>query len=175
MPLSYQPGERWQYDLAHDLLGVLVARAAGQPFAEFLHERVLDPLGMAETGFHVPADSIDRLPSVYFPDGTGEFPVWDEAETGRWSKPPAFPSGAGGLVSTVDDYHSYFRMLLDHGSHRARADPVPARGGADDHQPPDPGAERRPYRAGPRQRAPQLRAGTARRLGLRDGGTPRPR
>ena len=117
LPLSYQPGERWQYDLAHDLLGVLVARASGRPFEEFLHERVFEPLGMKDTGFHVPADKIDRLPPVYFPDGAGEFQVWDEAEGGRWSKPPAFASGGGGLVSTVDDYHAYLRMLLNHGAY----------------------------------------------------------
>ncbi|HEY3502098.1 MAG TPA: serine hydrolase domain-containing protein [Actinocatenispora sp.] len=117
LPLSYQPGERWQYDLAHDLLGVLVARVTGRPFGAFLHERVLDPLGMDDTDFHVPAGKIDRLPPVYFPDGAGGFPVWDEAVGGRWSAPPVFPSGAGGLASTVDDYHAYMRMLLNHGRH----------------------------------------------------------
>ncbi len=117
LPLSYQPGQRWQYDLASDLLGVLVARVTGQPFETFLRERVLDPLGMKDTGFHVPADEIDKLPPVYFPDPTGGFTVWDEAEGGRWSQPPAFPSAGGGLVSTVDDYHTYLRMLLDRGTH----------------------------------------------------------
>jgi CubicO group peptidase (beta-lactamase class C family) len=118
LPLSYQPGERWQYDLASDLLGVLVARVTGQSFESFLRERVFDPLGMKDTGFHVPADKIDRLPPVYFPDAeSGAFHVWDEAEVGRWSRPPAFQSGGGGLVSTVDDYHAYLRMLLNHGTH----------------------------------------------------------
>jgi CubicO group peptidase (beta-lactamase class C family) len=118
LPLSYQPGERWQYDLASDLLGVLVARVTGRPFESFLRERVLDPLGMTDTAFHVPAGKIDRLPPVYFPDPeTGGFHVWDEAEGGRWSRPPAFQSGGGGLVSTVDDYHAYFRMLLNGGTH----------------------------------------------------------
>ncbi|OIV39448.1 serine hydrolase [Mangrovactinospora gilvigrisea] len=120
LPLSYQPGERWQYDLAHDLLGVLVARVSGQPFDVFLQERIFAPLGMSDTGFFVSAADIDRLPPVYFPDGNGEFPVWDEAEGGRWSKPPAFPSGAGGLISTVDDWHAYFRMLLNHGTHHGQ-------------------------------------------------------
>jgi CubicO group peptidase (beta-lactamase class C family) len=117
LPLSYQPGQRWQYDLASDLLGVLVARVTGRPFDAFLHERVLEPLGMKDTLFHVPAGMIDRLPPVYFPEEDGGFQIWDEAEGGRWSRPSAFPSGAGGLVSTVDDYHAYFRMLLNHGTH----------------------------------------------------------
>ncbi|MFH8348990.1 serine hydrolase domain-containing protein [Streptomyces sp. NPDC018045] len=118
LPLMRQPGEHWQYHLSHDVLGVLVARVTGQPFETFLRERVLDPLGMKDTGFHVPADKIDRLPPGYVPDPrTGEFTVWDEAVGGQYSAPPAFQSGGGGLVSTVDDYHAYFRMLLNHGMH----------------------------------------------------------
>ena len=118
LPLMHQPGERWQYHISNDLLGVLVARVTGQSFEKFLRERLFDPLGMKDTGFHVPADKIDRLPTLYAPDPqTGEFTVWDEAVGGRWSQPPAFPGGGGGLVSTVDDYHAYFQMLLNHGMH----------------------------------------------------------
>jgi CubicO group peptidase (beta-lactamase class C family) len=118
LPLSYQPGERWQYDLSNEVVGVLVARVAGQTLETFLRERVLDPLGMKDTGFHVPAGKIDRLPPLYGPDPqTGEFLVWDEAAGGRASRPPAFQGGGGGLVSTVDDYHAYFQMLLNHGTH----------------------------------------------------------
>ncbi|MFI9321670.1 serine hydrolase domain-containing protein [Kitasatospora aureofaciens] len=118
LPLAYQPGEFWQYHIASDLLGVLVARVTGQPFETFLRERIFDPLGMEDTGFYVPADKIDRLPPLYAPDPrTGAFTVGDEPADGQWSKPPAFPGGGGGLVSTVDDYHAYFRMLLNHGMH----------------------------------------------------------
>ncbi|MEU8927281.1 serine hydrolase domain-containing protein [Kitasatospora sp. NPDC048545] len=118
LPLMHQPGEQWQYHIASDLLGVLVARVTGQSFETFLRERVFGPLGMEDTGFHVPADRIDRLPPLYAPDPqTGEFTVWDEPANGRWSRPPAFPGGGGGLVSTVDDYHAYFRMLLNRGMH----------------------------------------------------------
>ncbi|MEU7838310.1 serine hydrolase domain-containing protein [Nonomuraea sp. NPDC049129] len=118
LPLMDQPGERWQYHTSSDLLGVLVARVTGQSFATFLRERVLDPLGMTDTAFHVPADKIDRLPPSYVPDPqTGEFNVWDDAKEGRWSRPPVFQDGGGGLVSTADDYHAYFRMLLTGGMH----------------------------------------------------------
>lgn len=121
LPLMYQPGERWLYNVSDDVLGVLVARVSGQPFETFLRERVLDPLGMKDTGFHVSADKIDRLPPLYAPDPqTGEFTVADEADGGRHSRPPAFPSGGGGLDSTADDYHAYFRMLLNHGMHGGR-------------------------------------------------------
>ncbi|MEV0761663.1 serine hydrolase domain-containing protein [Nocardia sp. NPDC050435] len=118
LPLSYQPGERWQYDLSNEVLGVLVSRVAGSSLEAFLRERVLDPLGMRDTGFHVPAARIDRLPPLYGPDpGTGEFLLWDAAAGGRVSAPPAFQGAGGGLVSTADDYHAYFRMLLNGGVH----------------------------------------------------------
>ncbi|MEV0196010.1 serine hydrolase domain-containing protein [Nonomuraea sp. NPDC050691] len=118
LPLMHQPGERWQYHISNDLLGVLVARVTGQSFETFLRERIFDPLGMKDTAFHVPDDKIDRLPTLYAPDPqTGEFLVWDEAKGGRWSRPPAFQGGGGGLVSTADDYHAYFRMLLNGGTH----------------------------------------------------------
>lgn len=118
LPLQYQPGVRWQYDLSNEVAGVLVSRVTGQPLETFLRERILDPLGMNDTAFHVPADKIDRLPPLYGPDPqTGEFAVWDHAAGGRSSTPPAFQGAGGGLVSTADDYHSYFRMLLNHGMH----------------------------------------------------------
>ncbi len=118
LPLMHQPGERWQYHISNDLLGVLVSRVTGQSFESFLRERIFEPLGMKDTGFHVPADKIDRLPTLYAPDPqTGEFHVWDDAADGRWSRSPAFQGGGGGLVSTVDDYHAYFRMLLNGGTH----------------------------------------------------------
>ncbi|MEV5595639.1 serine hydrolase domain-containing protein [Streptomyces sp. NPDC052496] len=118
LPLAYQPGERWQYHISHDVLAVLVARITGRPFETVLRERVLEPLGMKDTGYHVPAGRIDRLPPSYAPDPqTGKFLVWDEAVGGQYSKPPAFQAGGGGLVSTVDDFHAYFRMLLNHGTH----------------------------------------------------------
>ncbi len=118
LPLMHQPGERWQYHISDDLLGVLVARVTGQPLESFLRERLFGPLGMRDTGFHVPVGKMDRLPPLYAPDPrTGEFLVWDEAEGGRHSAPPAFQGGGFGLSSTADDYHAYFRMLLNQGMH----------------------------------------------------------
>ncbi|MEV0618239.1 serine hydrolase domain-containing protein [Nonomuraea sp. NPDC050404] len=120
LPLADQPGRRWMYDLSYEVLGVLVARVAGQSLETFLRERVLDPLGMTDTGFHVPAGKIDRLPSLYGPDPqTGEFTLWDEAEGGRAVLPPTF-QGASALVSTADDYRAYFQMLLNGGTYEGR-------------------------------------------------------
>ena len=118
LPLVCQPGERWLYNTGSDVLGTLVARASGQRFDEFLRERVFTPLGMADTGFSVPAGSLDRLPPELATDpGSGKTVVYDPPE-GQWSRPPAFPSGAGGLVSTIGDYAAFGSMLLGGGAHQ---------------------------------------------------------
>jgi CubicO group peptidase (beta-lactamase class C family) len=116
LPLMHQPGERWMYSTGADVLGVLIARASGQSFDAFLRERIFEPLGMKDTSFAVRTNDIDRLVTGYAagPD-SDELHVIDDAEGGQWSQPPAFASGAGGLVSTVDDFGAFGRMLLDHG------------------------------------------------------------
>ncbi|MGH2587754.1 MAG: serine hydrolase domain-containing protein [Dehalococcoidia bacterium] len=118
LPLMHQPGERWMYNTGSDVLGVLIARASGQTFEAFLRERIFGPLGMKDTGFSVPTEKLDRFATSYWthPE-TGETQIFDAAEGGQWSRPPAFPSGAGGLVSTVDDYLAFGQMLLNNGKH----------------------------------------------------------
>jgi CubicO group peptidase (beta-lactamase class C family) len=116
LPLMHQPGEVWQYDTAMDVLGVLVARASGQPLETFLQERIFEPLGMKDTSFWVPPEKIHRLPPCYQQAGEdGSFGLFDAAEGGRWSRPPAFPSGRGGLASTVDDLLAFGQMMLNQG------------------------------------------------------------
>jgi CubicO group peptidase (beta-lactamase class C family) len=118
LPLMYQPGERWMYHTGSDVLGVLIARAAGQPLEMFLRERIFEPLGMSDTGFSVPAAGLDRLATSYWTNPqTRALDLFDEAKTGHWSRSPAFPSGGGGLVSTVDDFMAFGQMLLDGGRH----------------------------------------------------------
>src|SRR5438270_21010 len=110
LPLLYQPGERWLYNNGADVLGVLIARAAGQPLQGFLETRLFEPLGMVDTGFST--GDVDRLGSCYTTDPqTGERRVFDPPD-GQWTTPPAFPSGGGGLVSTLDDLYAFGRMLL---------------------------------------------------------------
>ncbi len=114
LPLMYQPGEIWMYNTGADVLGVLIARASGQPFEAFLRERIFGPLGMKDTDFSVPAPKIDRFATSYwFNPQSGKLEVFDEANGGQWSHPPAFPSGAGGLVSTIDDYFTFSEMMLN--------------------------------------------------------------
>lgn len=119
LPLAYQPGERWLYHTSADVLGVLVARAAGQPLETFLAERIFEPLGMVDTGFAVPDDRRDRLGPCYWTDPTGDRIVYDPPD-GQWRQPPNFPGGGAGLVSTVDDFLAFADMLRAGGVHRGR-------------------------------------------------------
>ena len=118
LPLMYQPGEQWMYHTGSDVLGVLIARASGQPLEAFLRERIFAPLGMKDTGFSVPAAKLDRLATSYWTHPqSGALEVYDAAEGGQWSRPPAFPSGGAGLVSTVDDYLAFGQMMLNKGKY----------------------------------------------------------
>jgi CubicO group peptidase (beta-lactamase class C family) len=122
LPLLAQPGERWMYNTGAQVLGVLVARAAGQPFGEVLKTRVFDPLGMSDTGFWT-ADT-HRLATAYMPAPDG-LVVTDEPG-GKWSRPPTFGDAAAGLVSTADDLLAFARMLLRGGAPVLPADAVRA-------------------------------------------------
>jgi CubicO group peptidase (beta-lactamase class C family) len=114
LPLMHQPGSGWMYNTGSDVLGVLIARATGQPFDTFLRERVFEPLQMADTGFSVPAASLARLATGYQDNGVD---VYDGVADSKWRRPPAFPSGAGGLVSTVPDYLAFGEMMLRQGQY----------------------------------------------------------
>jgi CubicO group peptidase (beta-lactamase class C family) len=119
LPLMYQPGERWQYNASALVLGVLAARAAGQPLEAFLRTRVFEPLGMKETGFSMPTEQAGRLPNQYMTDfQTGRMELQTLTGPDVWTRPPTFPSGAGGLLSTIDDYLAFARLLLNKGLHR---------------------------------------------------------
>jgi CubicO group peptidase (beta-lactamase class C family) len=118
LPLVHQPGERWMYDTAADVTGILVARATGLSFGDALRERICDPLGMKDTAFSVDGESLGRLATAYERDNavTGE-PVVEDGPDGRWSRPPVFERGGGGLVSTAADYLAFASALLAGGSH----------------------------------------------------------
>jgi CubicO group peptidase (beta-lactamase class C family) len=106
------------YNTGSDVLGVLIARASGQPLEVFLRERIFGPLGMKDTGFSTPEASLVRLATSYWTDPqSGQLVVYDEPRGGQWSRLPAFPSGAGELVSTIDDYLAFGQMMLSLGKH----------------------------------------------------------
>lgn len=118
LPLMYQPGERWLYGIGSNVLSVLLARVSGQPLELFLRERLFEPLGMKDTGFSVAADRLKRLASCYIPNPTtGTLDLFDGVQESQWGRPPLFPSGANGLVSTLDDYMAFAQMMLSQGRH----------------------------------------------------------
>jgi CubicO group peptidase (beta-lactamase class C family) len=110
MPLLHQPGARWLYHYGSEVLGVLIARASGQPFERFLAERVFEPLRMRDTAFV--ASDPTRLTTCYTRNPETSAIECFDPPTGEWATMPAFPSGGGGLVSTIDDFFSFGRMLL---------------------------------------------------------------
>ncbi len=122
LPLLAQPGERWMYNTGASVLGVLLGRAAGQSYGEVLRTRIFEPLGMTDTAFWTA--QTDRLATAYRsgPDG---LVAWDQPD-GKYSRPPAFEDGAGGLVSTADDMLAFARMFLRGGDPVLSTDSVRA-------------------------------------------------
>ena len=123
IPLLYQPGTKWHYSIAADVLGRLIEVTSGQPFDQFLAERIFQPLGMIDTGFYVPAEKIDRLAGMYGPKPTGDLQTIDAPEGGTghisktsFIKEPRFLSAGGGLVSTAADFARFCLMLSDKGT-----------------------------------------------------------
>ncbi len=109
LPLIAQPGERWLYNTSASLLGVLLSRACGLPYEEVLASRVFRPLGMADTAFFAPDTT--RLATAY--ESSADGVVVADPPDGAWSRPPAFPDGGAGLVSTADDVAAFARGVLD--------------------------------------------------------------
>jgi CubicO group peptidase (beta-lactamase class C family) len=110
VPLMGQPGERWLYTVGSNVLGVLVARAAGKPLDVVFQEWILGPLGMSDTGFWIPREKLARTATGYMFDGR-ELVLFD-APDGKYAGPPAFPAGDSGLVSTADDFSRFAKFLL---------------------------------------------------------------
>lgn len=114
VPLLHQPGAGWTYNTGSDILGVLLARLTHAPLDEVLTDTVLEPVGMTDTGFWT--GQTDRLVSYYRRTDAGLELV--DPPDGQWARPPRFPSGAGGLLSTVADWWAFGQMLLAGGKHR---------------------------------------------------------
>jgi len=119
LPISHQPGEKWQYSTpSTDVLGYLVEVLSGMPFDRFLEQRIFRPLNMHDTGFYVPGEKISRFTALYGPaeNGRAHLKLIDAPETSRYaSGPPSYFSGGGGLVSTAQDYIRFAQMMLNGG------------------------------------------------------------
>jgi CubicO group peptidase (beta-lactamase class C family) len=116
LPLLAQPGTAWNYSIATDVLGHLVAVISGRSFEDFLHERIIAPLGMTDTGFHVTPDRLPRFAANYSPGPNGELALIDDPTTSRFAAPRAICSGGGGLCSTAGDFMRFCQMMLGMGA-----------------------------------------------------------
>ncbi len=111
VPLRYEPGQAWAYSFATDVCGYLVQQLSGQPFDQFLQQRIFAPLGMVDTAFVVPAHKLERLAALYRFDAEQRMVLVDDPQRSAWALPPALPSGGGGLVSSLADYHRFAELL----------------------------------------------------------------
>ena len=114
LPLEFSPGERWNYSVATDVLGVLIERISGQSLPEFLAKTIFEPLGMRDTVFSVRADQLDRFASCYTRGSDKSVLLQDDAQRSQFADRTFF-SGGGGLLSTASDYLQFCRMLLGGG------------------------------------------------------------
>lgn len=117
LPLLHQPGTRWEYSRSTDVLGRLIEVVAGQSLGEFLAARICGPLGMADTGFHVPPEKQGRLAEGFATDpdtGAAAMTLLEVRE------PPSFESGGGGMVGTAADYLRFAQMLAEGGAYNGR-------------------------------------------------------
>ena len=111
LPLAFEPGARWMYGFSIDVLGAVIEVLSGKTLGEYLEEYILDPLGMKDTGFFVPAEKQERIATLYH--------VLEDLrpeERDYSSCKPNFESGGGGMFSTVNDYSRFAQMLLHGGS-----------------------------------------------------------
>ena len=114
MPLLAQPGEQWNYSIASDVLGHLVAMLSDTDLPTAMRQRVTGPLGMDDTTFTVPASKLPRFAAHYGP-GPKDLVLLDDPRTSPFTTVPSLHSGGGGLVSTAPDYHRFCQMLLGGG------------------------------------------------------------
>lgn len=115
LPLLAQPGAAWNYSIATDVLGRLVEVIADRPFGEFLLERVIAPLGMEDTAFHVAPGKLARFAANYARGQDGSLSLIDDPRESRFGAPRKIASGGGGLVGTALDYMRFCRFMLNEG------------------------------------------------------------
>ena len=117
LPLNFEPGERWEYGPATDVVGRLVEVLSGMSLDEYLREKIFEPLRMQDTHFYLPSEKLARFAALYEPGDDGRIVLQEKAdEDSRWVKEPhVYFSGAGGLVSTTSDYFRFHQMMLNGG------------------------------------------------------------
>lgn len=111
VPLCFQPGSKWTYSVATDVLGRVVEVVAGKPLDQVFRERILEPLGMVDTAFGVPTDKAGRMVACYEKTASTLMKRIDGGGDSRFAGTPSMFSGGGGLVSTIPDYLRFLEML----------------------------------------------------------------
>lgn len=114
-PLRFQPGTRWLYSNGMDVAARLVEIMSGLPYDVYLQQEIFDPLGMTDTGFHVPADRIDRFAACYGRNAAKELVLIDDPRASAYLSVPKLLNGGGGLVGTTSDYVRFCTMLANGG------------------------------------------------------------
>jgi CubicO group peptidase (beta-lactamase class C family) len=115
IPLKHQPGTVWDYGLGIDLAGYLIEVISGMPLDEFFKTRIFDPLNMDDTGFYVPREKHQRLSALFAIGKDKKLTTNDGMMSEIFKQPVTLFSGGGGLVSTIDDYLKFSKMLLNGG------------------------------------------------------------
>jgi CubicO group peptidase (beta-lactamase class C family) len=115
LPLAFSPGEGWVYGRSTDVLGYLIERIANEPLDQFLHDRVLEPLKMVDTGFFVPREKAHRFAMAYMRSDEGNLGVSESKPFEEWLDRPRLLKPGSGMVSTVNDYFRFSQMLLNRG------------------------------------------------------------
>lgn len=121
VPLKFQPGSKWEYSFANDILGYLVEVISGKPLDEYMNEVIFKPLGMTYTGFHVKAENLKKLSNYYrYEYSNHTLKLIDAPATTKLNKRPAFISGGGGALSTTEDYSKFCQMILNYGEYNGK-------------------------------------------------------
>lgn len=116
IPLMFKPGDKWDYGISADIMGGIIEVVSGMKYSEFLRKNIFQPLGMNDTGFYVPTEKLDRFSALYSWQENGLSRNYDRhLGLTDYKNPPAFESGGAGLVSTIEDYSKFARLLANKG------------------------------------------------------------
>ncbi len=114
LPLLAQPGEAFNYSISHDILPIVIERASGMKFEDYIHEHIIEPLKMSNTAFYVPEAEMHRLADIHF-EKDGKLKAVTKGYTAYAERGRGFISGGQGLFSTIGDYARFAQCILNGG------------------------------------------------------------